>query len=192
MKRILVISMLTLAACSLGKRTENAIYAIRPAQTTEQGCKTGLDLQVSEPTASPGLDSRRIAVYENAQRLNYFKDARWTAPAPEMLQTALIEGFEKSGMFKSVSTDMDAANVDLILLTDIRSYELENKVAKVRFVSKLIDAETRDVKVTIESNQSQTPSEYKMEDIIEAFSTATNNAVADVVEKTRSPFPNCK
>jgi cholesterol transport system auxiliary component len=192
MKIIAVIFLLILSSCSLGGRPESTIYAIRPMALDEQSCKLPLNLQVSEPTTSPGLDTRRIAVYENSQRLNFYTNARWTAPAPEMLQTALVEGFEKAKTFKSVSTDMDATSADVILLTDIRSYQVEGTAVNVRYVSKLIDAETRDVVATMEIEKSQTPSEHKIENIIEAFASATNDSVKEVIEKTLSSYPTCK
>ena len=55
MKKFLVILLALTAACSLGKSPESAVYAIRPMATEEQGCKLPLDLQVAEPTSSPGL-----------------------------------------------------------------------------------------------------------------------------------------
>lgn len=183
--------LLLLCACSVGKRTESVIYSIRPMALEEQSCKLGVNLQVAEPTTAPGLDSRRIAVYENSQRLNYYNNARWAAPAQEMLQTALVEGFEKAKTFKSVSTDTDATAADVLLLTDIRSYQVEEKQVKVRFVAKLVDAETRAVLATIEVDRAETPAAYKIDNIVDAFTKATNDAVKEVVDKTMASYPTC-
>lgn len=191
MKKLAFILLLALGACSLGKKTETAIYNIRQIEITEQTCKLGKNLQISTPTSAPGLDTRRIAVYENAAKLNFYTNARWSATAPEMLQAALIEGFEKAKSFESVATDLDATNADVILLTDIRSFQIEGKDVNIRFVSKIIDAETRDVIATIPVEKKVTPSEHKIAAIVESFGAATNDAVKEVVDKTVSSYPVC-
>ena len=157
-----------------------------------QNCKLNMDLQVAEPTVAPGLDTRRIAVYEGKQELNFYTNARWTAPAAEMLQNSLVEGFENSKIFRNVSTDMDGAASDVILFTDIRAFQVEGGEVSIRFVSKLINTETREIITTIETEKTEVPAAHSIENIAEAFSNSTNDSIKELIEKFAAAYPKCK
>jgi cholesterol transport system auxiliary component len=55
-------------------------------------------LVVATPTANGGLDSKRIALSRAPVALDYFADVEWTDRVPLLVQTALIDGFAKSGV----------------------------------------------------------------------------------------------
>ena len=54
------------------------------------------------PSASGAIDTDRILVRPTPTQVAYLPDARWTAAAPVMLQSALVETFLRSNAFRYV------------------------------------------------------------------------------------------
>ena len=197
-KILLIILIVTLASCSIGKKKETKIYTIKPAYSTilEQSCKTKFHptLQIIEPEVASGLESRRIAILQANNRMNYYKSVRWAAPVSEMLQTSLLDAFEKTPAFASVATDLDEITPELILITDIRDFQVNLKDAPsvhIRLVSKLIDTKTHKIIVTIPVEKTLIPEIYKMEQLVISFDKAAANSISDIVERSVAALP-CK
>ena len=79
-------------------------------------------LLVTVPNAPAGLDTARIALSRSAVSLDYFADAEWTDRAPLLVQSAMIEGFERSGAVPAVGRGSAGLRADFILETDIRDF----------------------------------------------------------------------
>ncbi len=62
-------------------------------------------LVIASPTAPAGLDTERIALSRAPLSLDYFADAQWADRMPFLVQTALVEGFEKSAAIPAVGPD---------------------------------------------------------------------------------------
>jgi cholesterol transport system auxiliary component len=80
-------------------------------------------LVVDKPLASDALDSSNIAVRPTPGELQAYADAQWSDPAPDMLQTALVHGFEDSGKIASVGRQSTGLHGDFALLLDMRRFE---------------------------------------------------------------------
>lgn len=80
-------------------------------------------LVVAKPTASDALDSPRIAVRPQADRLQVYAGASWSDTAPDLLQTALVQGFEDSGKIVAVGRQASGLRGDFALLIDMRQFE---------------------------------------------------------------------
>ncbi len=180
------VALLAVTSC-LPKSVENTVYTIRTEGSDEASktCKNQTDIQVTNPSNDPGLDTRRIAVLQDGQQINYYNGVRWAAPVADMVQGLLVGKLEKSGGFSSVSTDEDPANANLFLVSDIRDFYVEqgsNKV-HVNIVAKLINAASRDVIATIPVSKVYAPKANNMEGIVKTFNSAANDAVSDIVAK---------
>jgi cholesterol transport system auxiliary component len=80
-------------------------------------------LVVGKPLASEALDSSSIAVRPQPGELQAYADAQWSDPAPEMLQTALVQAFEDSGKIASVGRQSAGLHGEFVLLLDLRRFE---------------------------------------------------------------------
>lgn len=181
-KKLALVGLVALTSCSLSGRKENAVYNLSPQLTVaESKCRSGAGIEIAAPTTSAGLEGRRVAVVEES-KLNYYTGIRWAAPASDMVQQVMVESFEKSKAFKTVTTDVDGVGAEYVLLTDIRDYQVTNAKAptvKLRFISKLV--RDRKVVATIPVEKVVTPAENKTAAIVEAFNKATADAAADLV-----------
>ena len=74
-----------------------------PADVTARG-----SLRVQRPEAGPGLDSERIALLRSDRRFDFYSATRWTAPAPDLMESVLVEQLRGSGQFSAVYDDSAA------------------------------------------------------------------------------------
>ncbi len=194
---IMLSSLILLAACAPGaNRVAPVVYTIKPEsfETEATGCKTGASLQIAEPVVYPGLDTRRIALLQEGKKFDYYNSVRWTAPVGEMLEPVLVEAFEQSGAFKSVTTELDSAVAEFTLLTDIRDYQVVRQnpaEVKIRLVSKLLDSRTRNVLVTIPAETTLQPDENKMDSIVETFNRGSAELASQIVAKSLNAIAGC-
>jgi cholesterol transport system auxiliary component len=60
---------------------------------------------VQRPEAGPGLDSDRIALLRSEQRFDFFSASRWAAPAPDVVESVIVDHLRGTGMFTAVFDD---------------------------------------------------------------------------------------
>lgn len=125
--RIAMISVLLVvqAACvSLPTREPVQLFAPETGPLTLADAPgVHWQLVVARPLSDPALDSPRIAVRPRPGELQSYRGARWTAPAPDLLETALIRTFQDSGKIVAVGRAGDALRADYVLQLDLRAFE---------------------------------------------------------------------
>ena len=115
-----------LAGCAAigGPKTEVKVYAPASSVTVDPAWPM-LDwhLTVATSAANQMLDSSRIAVRPTPDRFQVYKGAAWADDAPELLQTALIEGFEDAGKLAAVGRFGGGSRGDAGLMVEVRTFE---------------------------------------------------------------------
>jgi len=100
------------------------LYRLEPALASPPRLpRVPVQLLVAVPIAPAGLDTARIALSRMPLSLDYFADAEWADRAPLLVQTALIDAFEKSGAVAAVAHDSAAFRADFVLETTIRDFQ---------------------------------------------------------------------
>ncbi len=79
-------------------------------------------LVVETPVAGGAIDTDRILVRPGATRVAYLPGARWSASAPEMLQTAMVGTFLESGGFRFVGRRPLGARGDVALVSELTAF----------------------------------------------------------------------
>jgi cholesterol transport system auxiliary component len=119
-------AMFILAGCSdlIGPSSEpSQIYRITPVfPSTSPGQPADWQLSISRPEASQSLRTDRIALQRNGT-LDYYANAQWTDNSPQLVQSLLVEAFEKSGKIRAVGKDAEGLNANLILQSELRNFE---------------------------------------------------------------------
>lgn len=101
-----------------------ATYSLRPETAVDDGWKSAdWALTVIRPNTNAFLDTNRIAVRPTPNVLQVYKGANWADTLPDLVQTALVEGFENSGKIKTVSRQNSGVPAEVALLLDIRQFE---------------------------------------------------------------------
>jgi cholesterol transport system auxiliary component len=115
------------AGCSLLPTPEAAqIYRLSPEVYDPPGPPIARSaLAIDLPVASESLDSDRIALTQGRTRFDYYADSVWTDRLPILLQTLMVDAFERDGRISAVSRDNDGPGRGYLLRTEIRRFEAE-------------------------------------------------------------------
>jgi cholesterol transport system auxiliary component len=181
---------LVLAACGgiFADTPRRPLYQLKPAVAFNAPPRpVSAQLLLALPSAPTGLDTNRVALSRSAMSLDYFADAEWTDNAPLVVQTALLDAFEKSGAVPAVGRDSAGLRADFILETDLRDftavYDSPNGPPRVTvaFTLKLIKIPERKIIAQHSVVRQQAAAGNKIPDIVLAFNTALGGAVEEAV-----------
>jgi cholesterol transport system auxiliary component len=187
-------SSLALAACGsldklVGPPDAPQMYALRPASpSTVPGAKVGWALSIAKPDAADNLDTARIALSRGDTQFDYFANAVWPDHLTDLVQTALLAGFEASGRIDSVSREEDTLHADYTLLSDLRNFEARYAgpdgapTVAVTIVAHMAEAHTRKIVSSLNASFNEPASVNSVEAAVQAFDTALGKAVAQITQ----------
>lgn len=120
-------AVLLLGGCSAlgGPKTEIKVYDPVSSVTVDPSWPAAdWSLSVGVQAANQILDSARIGVRPTPERFQTYKGVSWADNAPDLVQTALVEGFEDSGKVAAVGrVASGGARGDFALFVELRSFE---------------------------------------------------------------------
>ena len=188
-------SSMVLAACGsldklVGPPDAPQIYALRPtlppAQTS--GGKVSWALTIQKPSAAGNLDSARIALARNGMQLDYYAKAAWPDRLPDLVQTALLAGFEATGRIDAVSRDEDALQSDYQLSTELRDFEARYATpdgapnVAVTIIAHMADTKSRKILANFSVNLTEPASANSVDAVVQALNTALAKAVDQITQ----------
>lgn len=180
---------LTLSACSgiIGPDGPPAqIYVLQPTLGPVNGPTVTWDLAVEQPTCDDSLARQRIAIYRG-DTMDYYADAEWTDEAPKLVQSLLVQAFEKSGHISGVARDSDGLHTDYMLQLELRDFGARYDApdgaptAVVTIVARMLKAPGREVIAALNSSHQARASENKIPAAVAAFNQATGEAMEEIV-----------
>jgi len=190
----LAIGVLTvLAGCGgiLSEPPQRKLYQLKaPISFAAPQRHSPAQLLLALPNAPAGLDTERIALSRSPMSLDYFADAQWADRAPLLVQTALLDAFEKSGAVPAVGRDSAGLRADLILETDLRDftaiYDSPTGPPRVTvgFNIKLIKIPERKIIAQKSVSRQQPAAADTIPEIVRAFDVALGGAVEEAVRWT--------
>jgi len=182
-----------LAGCGgiLSSPPDRQLYRVNPTLAFPARLPhVAAQLLVATPMAPAGLDTERIALSRSPVSLNYFADVQWADRAPFLVQTALVEGFEKSAALPAVGPDNGGLRADFVLETEIRHFEAIYdspdglpRIA-VALDAMLVHMPDRSIVAHTSVSREQSAAANAVPDIVRAFDGALGGAVEDVVTWT--------
>lgn len=189
---------LSLAGCSLSSTLGLApsappvAYSLKPAQSAAPAAPpVRWQLLVEEPSTVARFDTQRIAL-SLGPRLDYYADVAWADRLPALVQSALVESFERSGKIESVAREAAGVRGDLSLKLDIREFQANYASgntdappeARVRVAAKVVEPQRREVVASENFEATVRASSARLSDIASAFDAASQQVLARVVEWT--------
>jgi len=147
-----------------------------------------VDFVVDLPVAGGAINTDRILVRPATTQVQYLPDARWIEPAPEMLQSALVAGLERSGAFRFVGRRPLAAVGDITLVSNLIDFEAalvpggEGAVVRVRFTARLVRDEDAAVLRTRTFEASAPAADTATATLVDAFDRATASVLREVLD----------
>jgi cholesterol transport system auxiliary component len=110
--RLLALAGLSLALPGCGGFFESTIpaqqaYVLRlpPRAASNEGVVASGSVRVQRPEAGPGLDSDRIVLLRSDRRFDVYSATRWAAPAPDVVESVLVDQLRGTGLFSAVFDD---------------------------------------------------------------------------------------
>jgi cholesterol transport system auxiliary component len=191
---LIAASSLALAACGsldklVGPPDASQMYALRPSVPAAQsGGKVSWALSVQKPDASNSLDSSRIALARSDTQLDYYANATWPDRLPDLVQTALLAGFEASGRIDAVARDEDALHTDYQLSTDLRDFEARYAAPNgiptvaVTIIAHMANARSRAMVATLTVTLTQAATANNVDAVVQAFDIALAKAVDQITQ----------
>ena len=190
-RRLFLIGAASLAvsACGnlLGPPPASQIYVLRAAPPAQGGEKVPWALAIDKPDASDALDTERIALAKGDTQLDYYANAVWPDRLPNLIQTALLAGFEATGRIDSVARDEDALHADYQLSTDIRDFEARYATpdgaptAALTIVAHMAEAHSRKIVANLTVTLSEPATANTVDAVVQAFDTALAKGTAQIV-----------
>jgi cholesterol transport system auxiliary component len=195
---IAILSLVPLLAGCGGLLTDapkRSLYRVTPAPTFAAGLpRVSAQLLIATPTAPAGLDTARMALSRAPVSLDYFADAEWTDRVPFLVQTALVEGFEKSAAMPAVGPDSGGLRADFVIETAIRDfqaiYDSPDGAPRisVRLNAKLVKMPERKIVAQVSVSHEAKATANALPEIVRAFDQALGGAVEEIVTSTiRNP-----
>ncbi len=138
---------------------------------------------------APGLDGDGIASRWPGRRLDYIANARWAGELTEMLQSALVEGFQDSGRLRSVQGDVGRFRTTHTLVIEVRRFEADYAagaipVAQVALAVTLGRNSDRQVLVSFTAEASEAAAENRQTTLVAALDAAFARAAAEIAERS--------
>ena len=173
------------------------IYVLHPQfGAVADAPAVGWQLVVGTPVAADSLDRERIALERAPNVMDYYANAQWPDRLPLVVQSLLVEAFEKSGKMRAVGRETDGIRADYILATEIRDFEAFYTASdtapniRVNITAKLLAALSRDLVGTTQSAHEAQAAVNDMVNITAAFTQAAGAAIEEIVAwALRAPPP---
>lgn len=134
---------LLLAGCGGGAAPQTFDLSAAPAPVGARALRG--QLAVAVPVSDQARDSDRIVVRPAPDTIAYLTGAQWAESLPRLVQGRLVQTFENARLLKSVGRASERITAEHVLLTDIRSFDLDTarSVAVVEITAKLVNAQGR-------------------------------------------------
>lgn len=185
---LLAFALPMLAGCSiLPEQSPQSLYSPDPRiQPDPAWPAVDWQLVVPRPASSALVDSPRIAVRPQPGELQVYKGALWTQPAPDIVQSAVVHGFEDAGRIQGVARRGEGIAGDYQLQLDIRRFDSDygntgRPAATVEIGAKLIAARANQVVASRLFLQAAPAAGTDVGSVAAAFEQALGAATAQIV-----------
>jgi ABC-type uncharacterized transport system auxiliary subunit len=166
-------------------------YLLRLApKTAPAGAPSVGSVLVQRPEAGPGLDSDRIALLRSDHRFDVYAASRWAAPAPDLVESVVVEALRGTGVFAAVFDDSAPFAPRYNLRCTLRRFEADyTSGGRVPSVQVALDCmlgrhRDRELLASFTAQGSAAASEDRLTAVVGAFESATNAAIEELARAT--------
>jgi cholesterol transport system auxiliary component len=159
-------------------------FAPAPLTLGRAGDQQPFSLRVDTPVASEPINSSRILAKPEVTEFRIYGGVRWRDTAPVIMRDAMTTALRRSQSFKRVITDINPAEADLTLVTELLAFHSQpganHSDVVIRIYSEIMENRSRktacsqvfDIKTSATSNA--------LEDVIIAFDGAGQRLVSEL------------
>lgn len=194
-----VLCSLMLAACSGFKSSEPAVqtYVLRPALPARVATTppaSDATLTVLLPVATPGLEGERIALLQTGQRLDWYRNARWSGELPLLVQNSIIDALRAAGRFATVESEDAPFGSTYLLAVEIRHFEADYTggglpLVRVELTGTFGTHVDRTVSSSFTASGQVTADADRLQSVTSAFQSAFAQALEQLTNVLQPPAP---
>lgn len=177
--------LLVLSGCAVLPESETLTFYRLPAsdaavaeQADGRVLVPDLVLRIATPYGNRAIDSTRILVVPEPERVSAYKGARWSDTAPVLLRDRLIDYFRSSGKFRSVVTDSGNLGADLELSGDLSRFHVVYRagapVVTISFDATLSESSSSRIIASRRFDVEQPVQGKEIPEVVQAFGTAVD------------------
>jgi len=162
-------------------------YVLRlPAATATAAAANAGSLLLQRPEAGPGLESDRIALLRSDQRFDYYAASRWAAPAPDIIESVMLDALRATGSFSAVFDDSSPFAPRYNLRCALHRFEADYTAGgRAPTVQVALDCtlgrhRDRALLASFTARGSSAASEDRLNAVVAAFEAATATAMAEL------------
>jgi len=170
------------------------IYRLNPDLASQPGGQpVAWQLAVARPDTTQTLDTSRIALLRGSV-MDYYADAQWNDSAPRLVQSLLVQAFDKSGRVQAASRDSASLRADLTLATELRDFEAQYDTAEaaplvvIDIQAKLLD-QRGEVIASLNARQTARAAQNNLASVVTAFDQAMASALSRIVDGSLQATP---
>jgi len=190
--RALALWLFTSALSACGSLLDSTIpapqaYVLRlPAAATQPAAGAGGSVLVLRPEAGPGLESERIALLRSDQRFDFYAASRWAAPAPDIVESVMIDAMRATGAFSAVFDDSAPYAPRYNLRCALRRFEADYTAGGsaptivVALDCTLGRHRDRELLANFTAKGSAVAAEDRLDEVVAAFQSATAAAMNEL------------
>jgi cholesterol transport system auxiliary component len=146
---------------------------------------------VEAPSAGGELTTDRVLIKVNPRQAEYLPDARWSEPAPAMVQTLLVNSLLNRGGFGLVSRVGAGLVPDYTLMSELQAFQAEvtgeaGTQVRIQIQMTLIRESDRSIAGTRRFGTSAAVASDSTPTLIAALDGAMQSVLGDVVSWLRS------
>ena len=145
---------------------------------------------LQRPEAGPGLDSDRIALLRSDNRFDFYAASRWAAPAPDLVESLIVEALRATGNFSAVFDDTAPFAPRYNLRVTLRRFEADyTSGGHAPTVHVVLDCtlgrhRDRELLASFTAEGSALASEDRLNAVVAAFEAALATAVGQIEQAT--------
>ena len=182
-------ALLALSGCGGGILAPSGaaptLYTLSATGTPSPGPAVAWQLLIDQPKAALELDSARIAIVPAPYRFDYFANVTWADRVPAMLQTLLLENFEKSGRIAAVQRQSGGLRDDFTLSTNIENFEVDasqgSPAVHIHLTARLVRSRDRTI-IATQAFEANAPTGSGFDGVVPAFDAALKDMLPKIVD----------
>ncbi len=192
----LVCGSLALAGC--GSLLETTIpapqaYVLRlPVTNAMPAATPSGSILVQRPEPGPGLESWNIALLRSDRRFDFYAASHWAAPAPDLVESVLIDALRAGGGFSTVLDDSSPFAPRYNLRCGLRRFEADYTVGSGGVPTVFVSLECtvgrhrdRELLGSFVAEGSAVAGEDRLNAVVAAFEAASTQAVGALERAAR-------
>lgn len=144
------------------------------------------DLVIEVPNASGALDTDRIMIRPNPLQAQYLPRARWSDPAPVMLQTLMLRSIENTNALRFVGRRPLGGAGDFALIAELTDFhaelipETDEAMIRMRMIARIVRESDASI-IAMRTFSSSAPAEsVETLALVESFNTAVEPLMQDL------------